>query len=693
VVQLLGEIAPDFAISGFGFLSRQPPGPLDRVLVLCQPDTTDGWLKDYTAKGSAPMRYDEILGLLPRLYFGVDDGTGLELFVLELLFWVLIGVSTLALVRFRPAFLEKAEARLRDFSQYKRFWLVAFGVIVMLVRIALLPLIPVPIPIAHDENSYLLASDTFSHARLTNPSTPMWQHFETFHINVQPSYQSMYPPAQGLALAFGQILTGLPWAGVLLSTALMCGAIYWMLLGWLPAPWAWLGAALACLRYGISSYWVNSYFGGSVAALGGALVLGALPRFQKKPGVRIGLVLAVGLLILANSRPLEGLLFSIPILISVAVVLIKNGKVAWKETLTAVAPAVVLLAAGAGWMLYYNWRGTGNPLLLPYVINFNEYHISKPYFFQTPNPIPNYRHQSMRAVYVFWEVPNLLIAKYDLRSLVESRLNVYYSYFLWPFLLFIAPCAVAIWRSRLRVLLFSFALLATNLLAQLWNPQPQYAAPAAGAVFLALMFSLRHFRNAQSEYALWGSRAIVIVFALWLMTPIAEKIRDPFMINQTHFKLQTAESRMIESKAIRLKALPFPKAVERSRIESVLEAREGKHLVIVHYPFGDTPNAEWVYNGADLDNARVIWARDMGYAKNRELLDFYPDRKVWYVDHGSFPSWIQPYDQAVAPPSLTADLPAEAALPPISGALRGLESTSTAATLPTRKQYWAAVSR
>lgn len=638
------------------------------------------------------MRYDEILGLLPRLNFGLDDGTGLELFVLELLFWVLSIALTVLLVRFRPVLLEEAETWLRKISQFQRFWLVTFGLAVILVRLALLPLIPVPIPSVHDESSYLLASDTFSHGRLTNPSSPMWQHFESFHINVRPSYQSMYPPAQGLALAFGQILTGVPWVGVLLSTALMCSAIYWMLLGWLPAPWAWLGGALACGRYGISSYWVNSYFGGSVAALGGALVLGALPRFREKPGVRIGLILAAGLLILANSRPLEGFLFSFPILISVAVILMKNGKVAWRQTLQAVLPAMVLLAAGAAWMLYYNWRGTGNPLVMPYVLNFKEYHISKPYFFQAPNPIPNYRHQSMRAVYVFWELPNVLMQKYALGALIRKRLVLYYSFFLWPFLLLAGPCIVAMWRSRLRVLLFSLALLAANLLALVWNPQPQYAAPAAGGVFLALLFSLRHFRNSQSEYALWGSRAVAILFALWLLTPIAEKMRDPFTIDQSRFQLETAENRANESKAIRAKTPLLPIIIEGARIKSVLEAREGKHLVIVHYPLRDTPNAEWVYNDADLDHARVVWARDMGEERNKELLNYYSDRQAWYVDRGDFPPRLLPYEQALAERRLACDgPPSEIALPAVSNALR--LTYPAAAMSPSSTRVFAAVSQ
>src|ERR1700688_4124291 len=124
---------------------------------------------------------------------------------------------TLALLASRPA--EQIFIRLESvFSRFaKRRNLVALSLFfsVFAVRLAVLSLLPIPVPGIHDEYSYLLMGDTFTHGRLANPPHPMWLSFETFHVNWFPTYSSIYPPAQGFILAIGQLL-GNPWIGVLL---------------------------------------------------------------------------------------------------------------------------------------------------------------------------------------------------------------------------------------------------------------------------------------------------------------------------------------------------------------------------------------------------------------------------------------------------------------------------------------------
>ena len=63
-----------------------------------------------------------------------------------------------------------------------------------------------------------------------------------------------------------------------------------------------------------------------------------------------------------------------------------------------------------------------------------------------------------------------------------------------------------------------------------------------------------------------------------------------------------------------------------------LQSAGGRHLVLVRYAPDHNVLEEWVYNRADIDGSEIVWARDMGDAANRELLDYYRARKVWVLE-------------------------------------------------------------
>src|SRR3954471_11800762 len=77
---------------------------------------------------------------------------------------------------------ERIEHRLSQVSQRQTLSVILIGGTALALRAAMLPIEPIPEPIVHDEFAYLLAADTFAHGRLTNPTHPMWEHFETFHV-------------------------------------------------------------------------------------------------------------------------------------------------------------------------------------------------------------------------------------------------------------------------------------------------------------------------------------------------------------------------------------------------------------------------------------------------------------------------------------------------------------------------------
>src|SRR5262249_45969934 len=127
-----------------------------------------------------------------------------------------------------------------------------------------------------------LGAETFISGRLTNPTHPMWEHFETFHEIMRPTYMSKYPPGQALFLAMGWKWLGDPWFGVWISFGLFAASLCWMLQNWIPPVYAVLGTVITLTRVSVLGYWMNSYWGGAVAAIGGCLLLGALPRLAQE---------------------------------------------------------------------------------------------------------------------------------------------------------------------------------------------------------------------------------------------------------------------------------------------------------------------------------------------------------------------------------------------------------------------------
>ena len=266
----------------------------------------------------------------------------------------------------------RAESVFNRLANRKAWAILVCSATAMLPRLALLPWIPPRLPAIMDEFSYILGAQTLAAGRLTNPTPALWQHFESFHINLVPSYQSMYPPAPGLFYALGIVTGGEPWWGLWLSTGLMCGAICWALQPLVRPRYAFLAGVFCALKYGVFSIFSDWYLGGSVAALGGALVLGSYLRLIAAARLRQVAWLIIGVAILANSRPFEGALFSLPIGAALLIWMLRRRH--WK-LLTAAAAMLALLLAAMG---YYNLRGTGSALKMPYLANFEQYHYVMP---------------------------------------------------------------------------------------------------------------------------------------------------------------------------------------------------------------------------------------------------------------------------------------------------------------------------
>jgi hypothetical protein len=303
-----------------------------------------------------------------------------------MMMWIEVGLSLVLVVmafvcpRLGARWFDSVEHRFVALANRQRLSVIIVALVALALRAAALPVLPEPQPCLNDEFSYLLAADTFAHGRLANPPHPLWIHFETFHVIQQPTYASMYPPAQGLVLAFGQVTTGHPFVGVWLSMALLCGALCWMLQGWLPPAWALLGGLLSVMHFGVFSYWADSYWGGAMAATGGALVLGALPRIKRSQRVGDSLLMGLGAAILANSRPYEGMVFCLPVAAALMVWAVRGPRPPLRVVAgRVVAPLSIVLSLATLATCYYYWRVTGSPFRMPYQVDRSTYAVA-PYF-------------------------------------------------------------------------------------------------------------------------------------------------------------------------------------------------------------------------------------------------------------------------------------------------------------------------
>ena len=483
-----------------------------------------------------------------------------------------------------------------------------------------------PVPSVHDEFSYLLAADTFAHCRLANPTHPMWVHFESMHIIQVPTYASKYPPGQGLFLAAGIWIAGNPVVGVWLSTALGCAAVCWMLMGWMPPRWALLGGMLA-IFHPLTTDWSQSYWGGAVAVCGGALLLGAFRRVARFPQTRDSVVMGVGITLLANSRPYEGSLLTLVLIIALGFWGRNKRSPGWRLWLRRVVlPVALVLTLAGAWMAYYNFRVTGSALRMPYMVHEASYSITPPFVWQTLRPTPVYRHQQLRNFHVDWEVPfyegQRSLSGFLAWCVVKILLLLigYFKQIGLVIPMVMLPFVVE--RNRwFRVALLACGLFVIGLLLETYV-QLHYYAPIFGLILLLAVQGMRYLALWRWRGWQFGRISVVASVLLCAVTFVA-----------------FCQSALAEAKADEQSW-----SHQRMRVLRDLERGAERHLVIVRYSPEHSSHSEWVYNEADIDNAKVVWAREMNATEDRELIEYFKGRRVWLLEADAGAPQLSPYE-------------------------------------------------
>ena len=489
-------------------------------------------------------------------------------------------------------------------------WAIAIALGTIAVRLALLPVLHAPVPVVSDEFSHLLLADTLLNGRAANPTHPYWQFFETLHVIQQPHYGSDYFPGHAAVLAAWIWVMHSAWAGILFECALFLVILYWMLRRWMPARWALLGVALAAVRFGIGSYWVNAFHGGFLPAAGGALIAGAFPRLlSRRASLVDGVWMGVGLAILVVTRPLEGALYSLPFV----------AMLIWKSRWKSLIPAVAIAGAAAGVVGVYFEHVTGSPFVTAYQVNQKAYGWPMGLAWTKPPKI-EFRNVELRRYYEYELGEREKVdGPVDFVEYVTFRIQEYWRFFLGPVLTVPLIMLGHVWRRR-RMLIIGMAGAVFAILLE-GASSPHYLAPATAVIIAIVVECMRHLEAARIRIVPVVFATMAIVLGLRI---VAQNAGLPYT-QELNYQSWCCKQQGNMNKA---------------RIARELAQIPGEHLVFVKTKASEFNLLQWIYNAADIDGARIVWARDLGEDRDAELAKYFRDRDVWVVDPNVEPAKV-----------------------------------------------------
>lgn len=287
-------------------------------------------------------------------------------------------------------------------------------------------------------------------------------------------------------------------------------------------------------------------------------------------------------------------------------------------------------------MGYYDARVFGSPLTLPYTVNRATYALAPYYVWQKPRPEPLYHHAEMRRFYEVDELQDYYRVHswsgFPKMTLVKALRGIlFFSGIALLPPLFMLPSALR--DRRVRVLVISLGVLAVGMAIEIYL-FPHYLAPFTAAFYGLGIQSLRHLWHwtpgdkpvgmaiARFTVLICVVMAGIRVFDRQLNCPVPGYPVSTWICNwfgPDHF------------------------VPERARVEEELSQNPGGQLAIVRYSSTHDPIQEWVYNGADIEGQKVIWARAMDNADDEKLIRYYKDRKAWLIQPDAPAEEIMPY--------------------------------------------------
>lgn len=503
-------------------------------------------------------------------------------------------------------------ANSRDRLRQVAYYLIPFTVSLMVC--VCVGVFVKPIPIVHDEFSYILLGETIASGRLANPAHEFKEYFETLHVLSSPTYGSKYFPAQGLLIALG-ICLGNPFIGIWLSYAVATVCVVWGLESFLDRTQAFFGGLLFGLHPSLVYYWGNSYWGGAIPVLFGALATGA--AFRIVGGVngdfrrlaQMGLVFGIGGGGLVLSRPYEGF-----VLCGALGIIMLWEFYREKLRLVRLFGVGVVVAVPVLFSIFllglYNSKVTGSLFVTPYQQYESNYSQTPIFIFQQQRvdstlkyPDKRFRDFDMNIQGAYY---HSVRSQNGLLSSLGRKFSIYHKYLIgWSVSLALViglMYAVGDFVRWSVVMLFGAMALAVSTYVQV-----HYAAPFFPLVWGASVAGLS-----------WLFRRRV-----WMLKLSAIVVVLVFLFEHSSYSYESFQRQ-------RKTALYL-----RPRIEALLRLDPHHDVVFVRYGESHDPNNEWVFNGADIDGSDIVWARELNHMRNVRLMEYYSTRISWMLDADS----------------------------------------------------------
>jgi hypothetical protein len=394
-----------------------------------------------------------------------------------------------------------------------------------------------------------------------------------------------------------------------------------------------------------------------VAACGAALLFGGMRRTWTLPRTIPSILTGLGLVLLGNTRPFEGLLVGIPVVVTLGYWLIRRHQIPLRAKLVSwVLPLGAVLFLGSLFMAVYNRAVTGDWSRFPHDVHTTQYLHQGNFLFSSTHPPERTQVERIARLYGLY----VYTPQHGLGLITKAAKNVYTRFpatIAWAALGFGVPSGdarasyltLALW-----ILIFVAVLVADRwvwfccltilfvVLGQslVWWWYPHYGAPLVPIVLAAVATTLRRI-TLLSKSADWGRKfapAMVVllagIFAVPWLPAINRWIDHRTGVNATGSQVSSPSSASDSSPDVVLSLSDLLRRLEQTGRD---------HLVFVRYEGAVPLGRQWVRNRADLHSARVILAHDLGEKRNPALVATYPGRSVWLAKVSTEQTLLKPY--------------------------------------------------